>query len=160
LLVAYGLPLVCRQPPLRLEGIDVPGRTGISAEPVEKASLVAANVDNVIAPVHMTPKRRDLCAIAKPAVTESPPEKPEVRHERVNEVLFARAVAPMYKYAACLSSLQLPPAEPADDSCSLVTLLSHPWPFCSSSRHRGIVRTWLDWVVKLPWGRTTGGPID
>jgi len=28
------------------------------------------------------------------------------------------------------------------------------------SPEHGIVRTWLDWVVKLPWGRATGGPID
>jgi ATP-dependent Lon protease len=28
------------------------------------------------------------------------------------------------------------------------------------SPEHGIIRTYLDWMVKLPWGRATGGPID
>jgi ATP-dependent Lon protease len=30
----------------------------------------------------------------------------------------------------------------------------------SVSAEHGIIRTWLDWIAKLPYGRTTGAPID
>jgi ATP-dependent Lon protease len=29
-----------------------------------------------------------------------------------------------------------------------------------SSPEHGMIRTYLDWIVKMPWGRATGGPID
>ena len=30
----------------------------------------------------------------------------------------------------------------------------------TASPEHGMIRTYLDWVLKLPWGKTTGGPID
>jgi ATP-dependent Lon protease len=30
----------------------------------------------------------------------------------------------------------------------------------ATSPEHGMIRTYLDWVLKLPWGRFTGGPID
>jgi ATP-dependent Lon protease len=30
----------------------------------------------------------------------------------------------------------------------------------TASPEHGMIRTYLDWVIKLPWGRTTGAPID
>jgi ATP-dependent Lon protease len=30
----------------------------------------------------------------------------------------------------------------------------------AASPEHGMIRTYLDWIAKLPWGRATGGPID
>jgi ATP-dependent Lon protease len=50
----------------------------------------------------------------------------------------------------------LPPEARAEVERELAHLALMP----IGSPERGMVRTWLEWMVSLPWGRLTGGPID
>jgi len=53
-------------------------------------------------------------------------------------------------------ALPLPPDARSEVDRELRRLEQMP----AGSPEHGMVRTWLDWVVSLPWGKPSGGPID
>jgi len=103
--------------------------------------------------------RESMRKIASDAPCEpvAPQEVPARRRDGpMREVLPERDPADVRGVRAQMSGLPLPEDARKEVDRELDRLERTP----PASPEHGMIRTYLDWVAKLPWGRVTGGPID
>ncbi len=99
--------------------------------------------------------RQRMRTIANEPIPDAPKAE-DVPLRRQHEIATDRDAAEARGLRTQMSALRLP-GEAQKEVDRELERLERTAP---SSPEYGMIRTYLDWMAKLPWGKTTGGPID
>jgi ATP-dependent Lon protease len=138
------IPTLARQEILELDGLDAKLRrlSELLRHEIEVRKLVARVAGDTGAEISREQQRlilREHMRTIQRELGEGDPEEEEGRELRER-----------------IEALALPEEAKKEVERELERLERTP----IGSPEHGVIRTFLDWVVKLPWGKTTGAPID